>query len=165
MARKAGIVGFIKFDPSIVRGLDYYTGMVFEQYDLTPGNTRAMFGGGRYDDLLTIFIDEKIPATGLAIGDVTFLDFLTSWKLLPDLSSETEYFVTVWPSEDPKFAEASRKEVEKLRAEGKNAEIWLDSNTKLDKQLKYADRKGIKNAVIIGPEELEKGTTTVKKLV
>lgn len=164
MAKKAGIEGFIKFDPSIVRGLDYYTGMVFEQYDLTPGNTRAMFGGGRYDDLLNIFIDEKIPATGLAIGDVTFLDFLESWKLLPDLSATTEYLVTVWPSEDERFMEASRKAAEKLRASGKTVEIWLDSSTKLEKQLKYADKKGIQNAVIIGEKELAEAAVTVKNL-
>ena len=163
-AKKAGIAGFIKFDPAIVRGLDYYTGMVFEQYDLTPDNTRSMFGGGRYDDLLNIFIDEKIPATGLAIGDVTFLNFLESWKLLPDLSSTTEYLVTVWPSEDKKFMEASQKTVEKLRADGKSAEIWLDSSTKLEKQLKYADRKGIQNAVIIGENELSQGKVTIKNL-
>ena len=163
-AKKAGIAGFIKFDPTIVRGLDYYTGMVFEQYDLTPGNTRSMFGGGRYDDLLNIFIDEKIPATGLAIGDVTFLNFLESWKLLPDLSATTEYLVTVWPSEDKKFMEASQKAVEKLRADGKTAEIWLDSSTKLEKQLKYADRKGIQNAVIIGENELSQGKVTIKNL-
>ena len=163
-AKKAGIAGFIKFDPTIVRGLDYYTGMVFEQYDLTPDNTRSMFGGGRYDDLLNIFIDEKIPATGLAIGDVTFLNFLKSWKLLPDLSATTEYLVTVWPSEDKKFMEASQKTVEKLRADGKSAEIWLDSSTKLEKQLKYADRKGIQNAVIIGENELSQGKVTIKNL-
>ena len=163
-AKKAGIAVFIKFDPTIVRGLDYYTGMVFEQYDLTPGNTRSMFGGGRYDDLLNIFIDEKIPATGLAIGDVTFLNFLESWKLLPDLSATTDYLVTVWPSEDKKFMEASQKTVEKLRADGKSAEIWLDSSTKLEKQLKYADRKGIQNAVIIGENELSQGKVTIKNL-
>ena len=163
-AKKAGIAVFIKFDPTIVRGLDYYTGMVFEQYDLTPGNTRSMFGGGRYDDLLNIFIDAKIPATGLAIGDVNFLNFLKSWKLLPDLSATTEYLVTVWPSEDKKFMEASQKAVEKLRADGKTAEIWLDSSTKLEKQLKYADRKGIQNAVIIGENELSQGKVTIKNL-
>jgi len=168
MAEKAGTERFIKFDPSIVRGLDYYTGTVFEQFDLTPDNNRAMFGGGRYDGLVSIFVDEEIPATGLAIGDVTFLNFLESWNLLPTLPNQVDYLITRWPGESEKenkqYAEVTQEVARVLREEGNTVETWLDGDTKLDKQLKYADKKGVSSAVIVGPDELKKGEITIKDL-
>src|SRR3990167_2898289 len=83
MAQKVGIKNII-YDPALVRGLDYYDGNVFEQYDLTKGNNRSMFGGGRYDGLISLFIDKKVPAVGFAPGDITLMEFLKSWNLLPE---------------------------------------------------------------------------------
>ncbi len=159
---------FIKFDPAIVRGLDYYTGNVFEQFDKNPQNTRAMYGGGRYDTLVEEFVNEKLPGVGAAVGDVTMLNFLTDWQLLPSFPTLTSYLVTLWPAENPadrqKFLELTLRTAEKLRADGKIVETWLESNTKLEKQLKYADKKGIENVVIIGPEELAKNELIVKNM-
>jgi histidyl-tRNA synthetase len=73
------------FDPTIVRGLAYYTGLVFEAFDNNPENNRAMFGGGRYDNLMELF-GKHSPAVGAAIGDLTWHEFLEGWNLYPDFS-------------------------------------------------------------------------------
>ncbi len=72
-----------KFDPSIMRGLDYYTGIVFEAYDLSPENNRALFGGGRYDNLIGLFSKSELSGIGFGLGDVTLMHFLETHKLLP----------------------------------------------------------------------------------
>ena len=78
------------FDPTIMRGFDYYTGIVFEINDTNPENKRAMFGGGRYDNLLDMFGIDPVPAVGFGMGDVTIQDFLETYNLLPELSSEID---------------------------------------------------------------------------
>jgi histidyl-tRNA synthetase len=157
---------FVKFDPSIVRGLAYYTGIVFEQFDLNPQNTRAMFGGGRYNDLVSIFIDKSIPATGFGMGDVTFMDFLKSWNLLPELESEIDYFIAWLPEKDEKKQAEYLKTVnllaDKLRQNGQKVSVWLEKDSKLEKQLKYANNIGAAKALILGASELKNSTVTVK---
>jgi histidyl-tRNA synthetase len=69
------------FDPNIVRGFDYYTGMVFEVFDTSTENRRSLFGGGRYDNLLEIFGVEPVPCVGFGMGDITIRDFLETHKL------------------------------------------------------------------------------------
>ena len=155
----------VKFSPSVIRGLDYYTGMVFEIFDLNPQNTRAIAGGGRYDNLINLFSEEKLTGTGFAMGDITLQDFLLTWNLLPGFESECEYLVTLWPSEDTKFLEKTLEVSNILRGKGKNVSTWLEKNTKLDKQLKYADKKGFKYAVIIGENEIKKNTIMIKDMV
>lgn len=159
-----GIDKFVTYDPAIVRGLDYYTGCVFELFDLFPDNQRAMAGGGRYDDLVETFIGKKLSGIGFGMGDVTFKNFLENWQLLPVLPSEFEYFITLWPSENPEYLKLSLEVAKTLREKGKNVLMWPETNTKLDKQLKYADKKGVLNAVIIGENELKNGEITVKDL-
>jgi histidyl-tRNA synthetase len=155
----------VKFSPSVIRGLDYYTGMVFEIFDLNPQNTRAIAGGGRYDNLINLFGEENLTGTGFAMGDITLQDFLLTWNLLPGFESECEYLVTLWPSEDTKFLEKTLEVSNILRGKGKNVSTWLEKNTKLDKQLKYADKKGFKYAVIIGENEIKKNTIMIKDMV
>lgn len=164
LVNKSGLDKFVKFDPTIIRGLDYYTGVVFEIFDLNPQNIRAMAGGGRYDDLVSLFGKEKLTGTGYAMGDITLLDFLTTWNLLPKIESECDYFVTVWPSEDSKFLDKALDISGELRSKGLNVQTWLDKNTKLDKQLKYADKKECKYVIIMGENELKENTITVKNL-
>lgn len=86
--KERGITNVV-FDPTITRGLDYYTDFVFEVFDTGKENRRALFGGGRYDDLLDIFGAEKVPAVGFGYGDVTMRDVLETYDLLPEYSSET----------------------------------------------------------------------------
>lgn len=152
----------VVYDPTIVRGFDYYDGNIFEQFDMTPGNNRSMFGGGRYDGLVSLFIDKRVPATGFAPGDVTLMDFLESWKLIPSFEALTKVLVTVFPSNEECYAK-SLETAGKLR-ECLNVEIYLNPNVDLTKQIKYADRKGIPYALIIGPDEVNKGIFTLKNM-
>ncbi len=154
----------VTFDPTIIRGFDYSDGLVYEVFDKNPNNRRSIFGGERFDKLIEIFGDYDMPSTGFAMGDYTLLEFLRGWKLLPDFKSDIEYLVTVWPSEDKKFFLKSLEVADKLRNQGKSVICWLDTSTKLEKQLKYADKKGIPQAVIIGEEELAGGKATIKDL-
>jgi histidyl-tRNA synthetase len=158
----------IKYDPTIMRGFDYYTGNVFEQFDLNPQNNRSMYGGGRYDDLISLFTGEKLTGVGLGMGDVTLKNFLEDSNLLPNLNDTDNYLVTLWPTpnneESQKYLKKSFEIAQKLRDQGKNVETWLQPNTKLDKQLKYADKKDINKVIIIGEEELKSGKPTVKDM-
>ncbi len=154
----------VVFDPTIIRGFDYSDGLVYEVFDVNPQNRRSIFGGERFDRLIEIFGDYNLPSTGFAMGDYTLLEFLKGWKLLPDFSSEIDYLVTVWPSDESKYLEKSLEVADKLRAQKKNVVCWLDTNTKLEKQLKYADRKGVPYVIIIGIEELAKNRIIIKDL-
>lgn len=152
----------VVYDPTIVRGFDYYDGNVFEQFDMTPGNNRSMFGGGRYDGLISLFIEKKIPATGFAPGDVTLLDFLQSWDLLPKFENDTKVLVTAFPSNEACYKKSL--EVSNKLRESINTETYLNSATELSKQIKYANKKQIPFVVVIGPDELEKNTYTLKNM-
>lgn len=154
----------VTYDPTVMRGFDYYTGNVFEQFDKSPENNRSMYGGGRYDDLLRLFGNEVLTGIGFGMGDVTLKNFLEDWNLLPAFKSNTEVLVTVWPGENKKFFKTSSELAKSLRNLGYATELWLFNNSKLDKQLKYADKKTIRNVVIIGEEELNSNTVTIKDM-
>ena len=151
---------YFKFSPEIMRGFDYYTGNVIEQFDLNPENNRSMFGGGRYDNLVDIYSDKRVPGVGFAMGDVTLMEFLKGWDLLPTLANETRVLVTMF---DESTKEKSYQVTQKLRDEGINTEIYLEPK-KLDKQFKYADRKEMPFVLVIGPEEIEKRTVQLKDM-
>lgn len=160
LVAQKGFSAFFKFSPEIMRGLDYYTGNVMEQFDLDPENNRSMYGGGRYDDLASLYVDEKIPGVGFAMGDVTLLEFLKGWKLLPTLSTETKVYITIF---DKNTQEKSSQIAQELRKAGINTTSALEIQ-KLDKQLKYADRKGIPYVIIAGPSEIKKGVVILKDM-
>lgn len=148
-----------KYEPSVVRGLEYYTDIVFEVFDASPENARAMFGGGRYDGLVGMFGVEPVPTVGFAMGDVTLVNFLESNKLLPDLPAETQLAAIligdVYTDVQPALAE--------LRSKGVN--IAVDStNRKLDAKIKSAVKSGIRYAIFIGEEELSSGKFKLKDL-
>jgi len=146
---KAGVNNAI-FDITLMRGLDYYTGTVFEFFDTDPENRRSLFGGGRYDGLVGLFGAEPISAVGFAPGYTMTEIFLRSHNLLPKLPSTTEvYMVVLGQAADGASALAAR-----LRGEGVNVE--LDSTgRKLDKQLKTAIKKEVPFIVFVGDEELK----------
>lgn len=164
MLENAELSEFVKFDPSIMRGLDYYTGNVFEQFDLNPQNTRAMYGGGRYDDLVQIFTNEELTGIGFGMGDVTLQNFLESWNLLPNLQAQVDYFVCTWASQSNEFFNESSKIAQQIRSKGKTAILWLDKSTNLDKQLKAASNSNAKYALILGETELNSQSITIKNL-
>ncbi|OGC70711.1 histidine--tRNA ligase [candidate division WWE3 bacterium RIFOXYC1_FULL_39_7] len=164
MIDDAKINEYCVFDPGIIRGFDYSDGLVYEVFDKNTKNRRSLFGGERFDKLIEIFGNLELVATGFAMGDWTLLEFLKNWNLLPELGSKTEYFVTVWPGEDTKYLEYSLKIGTLLRNAGKNTDTWLQTSSKLDKQLKYADKKGYKFAIIAGEDEISNKKVTIKNL-
>lgn len=151
----------LEFKPYIMRGFLYYTGTVFELFDVgSKENPRALNGGGRYDDLLELFGKEKLPAVGLGWGNVVTVDFLRTYDLLPKEISTVDLFATLF---SPEMFIDTAKLVAKLRSVGCNVEQQLTASS-LGKQLQYADKKQIKYAVILGPDELEKGVVQLKNL-
>lgn len=152
----------IVYDPTIVRGFDYYDGNVFEQFDTAEGNNRSMFGGGRYDGLISLFIDKKVPATGFAHGDVTIQNFLESRNLIPNFDNTTYALVTVFPENKECYKKSLEISTE-LR-QTTNVEMYLNPKTDLSKQIKYADRKKINTVIILGPDEIKNNTLTVKNM-
>jgi histidyl-tRNA synthetase len=149
----------VRFVPSTARGFDYYTDIVFEVFDLNPDNNRSMFGGGRYDGLVAEFGVEPVPTLGIAPGDVTMLNFLDSWNLLPSLDAETDIYIAVVGD----VAEGAQDIAQKLRLQGKNVAVDL-SGRKLEKQIKTAEKKGIKQVLFVGEQELTSGQFTLKNL-
>jgi histidyl-tRNA synthetase len=154
----AGITN-ARFDPTLMRGFDYYTGIVFEIFDTDPENNRSMFGGGRYDGLVGMFGVEPVPTVGFGMGDVTLAQFLESHKLLPELPTETDIYVVIISD----TLQAAQKPIAELRAGGLNVAVDL-SDRKADKQIKTADKKKIHYIVTIGEQELESGQYPLKNL-
>lgn len=148
------------FEPSIVRGFDYYTGIVFEVFDTHPENNRAMFGGGRYDNLLELFDDESIPAVGMAMGDVTIRDFLAVRHMVPDYISRTKLYLAVAGSD---YVSAAEDLAEMLRKQGIGVAVDFGEK-KVGDQIKTADKQHIPYVTVIGADEVASGTYRVKDL-
>lgn len=156
-----GVADYVEFDPTVVRGLDYYTGTVLEAVD-RGGEFRTILGGGRYDNLVETVGGQPLGGVGFACGDKVIEEVLLKYNQWPSLKSiPTQVLVTLF---DESFYRQSLALVSELRKKGFCAELYLTPE-KLDKQLKYADKKGIPWAVIIGPDEAEKGLVTLKNLV
>lgn len=153
-------VSKFEFSPTLARGLDYYTSTIFE-IEIDGYTAGSVCGGGRYDKLIGLLSGKDVPAVGFAFGFDRVLDAMEQFELFPkDLGSITA-LVTIF---SPDLKEKSIELVSALRAENIDAELYLDENAKMDKQLKYADQKGILYALIIGPEEVEKNMITLKDL-
>lgn len=155
-------VSNIKFCPYIVRGLQYYTGTVIELYDVGgDSNPRALFGGGRYDDLLEIFGEAKIPAFGLGWGDATTLDYIKTYSLEPEYTSDIDVFLCLM---DDSFKKYVYPLASILRDNGLKTLVQL-TPSKLSNQLKFASSKSIPWVIIIGEDEIEKGVIQLKDMV
>ena len=139
-----------RFDITLMRGLDYYTGTVFEFFDTNPENSRALYGGGRYDGLVGLFGAEPISAVGMAPGLTMTELFLQSHNLIPKLPSTTEVYVIVLGD----TLEGASELANNLRQEGVSVEIDI-TGRKLDKQLKTAVKKEIPFIVFVGEKELK----------
>ncbi len=147
-----------KFDPLLARGLDYYTGMVFEVK--VPNHKGSIAGGGRYNDMIGVFTGEKIPAVGVGIG-LDRLVKVTPKETLSEIPFRPQVLVTVF---SPKLVPQAIELFDQIQAAGIETELYLDPQAKLDKQLKYADKKEIPYALILGPEEAQAGEITLKDL-
>ncbi len=155
-----GAANFVQFDPQIVRGLDYYTATVFEARDLDREG-RAILGGGRYDNLVQAVGGDPLPGVGFAMGDVMIRLILEKYNCLPEFKpSPADILVTVFNEE---LLSYSTKVSSDLRDAGFKVSCFTEA-IKLPKQLKYADKMGIRFVVIVGPDEVAAGQATVKDL-
>jgi len=157
-----GTADYVKYDPGVVRGLDYYTGTVFEAYEIRGDVRRAILGGGRYNNLLADVGGEPLPGVGFAMGDVVITLILEARGLIPPSANANpaDALVTVF---DAGLQPASLALAASLRQAGLCVNCYPEP-AKLPKQFKYADRLGIRVAAVIGPDEAANGQVTIKDL-
>jgi histidyl-tRNA synthetase len=146
-----------KFDISLMRGFDYYTGVVFEVFDNHPDNNRSMFGGGRYDGLVGLFGAEPVPTVGMAPGGTTMEAFLKAHELLPKLESTTDVYIIVLGA----VHNEAQALATKLREEGVKVAVDI-TDRKLDKQIKTAVKLKVPYLLFIGAEEVKDETYRLK---
>ncbi|OGG61398.1 histidine--tRNA ligase [Candidatus Kaiserbacteria bacterium RIFCSPHIGHO2_02_FULL_49_34] len=148
-------------DPAIVRGFNYYTGLVFEIYDTNPENSRALGGGGRYDNLTEMFGGEPITGIGFGMGDVSMVNFLTTHNLLPEALNSAAT-LAILP-----LQEATATEVIALANTFRTTGITTivdATDRKLGKKLGNAGDDGVKFALILGSDEIASGVYALKHL-
>ena len=152
---------WFEFDPRIVRGLDYYTGVVYEARDKLARH-RAILGGGRYDNLVSEVGGEPISGTGFAMGDVVIQLIAQEFEVVPDINPcRTQILVTLFGDES---IVQSNNVANELRQNDLRVEVYPDV-VKLKSQLRYADRQGIPIVIVLGPDEIEAGEVSIKQLV
>jgi len=149
-----------RFDQTLMRGFDYYTGIVFEVFDLNPANRRSVFGGGRYDDLLSLFGNDKVPAVGFGAGDLIARDIMETYGTLPKITNVAELCICIVGEQNTPF---SLELAQKLREQGKKVAVDL-SGRKLSDQISNASKRGIPKIICIGDEEVKNGKLRVKDL-
>jgi histidyl-tRNA synthetase len=157
-----GVSDYVQFAPHIIRGLDYYTGTVFEAQAIKGDVRRSILGGGRYDNLLSDVGGNEIPAVGFAMGDLVITLVLEELDLIPAeiKSPPASILVTIFDEESLKD---SLILVKKLRDTGLNVACYPQAD-KLGKQLKYGDKTGVKIAILLGPDEIAAQQVTLKDL-
>ncbi len=160
---KLGYGDLIEFDPAIIRGFDYYDGLVFEVFDRHPDNNRAMFGGGRYNGLADIFGEENFPAIGFAPGDEAMKLFLESWNLAPKIL-EKEKDLIYLPLLSQKLSYHLDCLAKELRLKGSNILVGFEEQ-KLSKALDFANKKKITKVVILAEEEFAQGVYKIKDML
>lgn len=149
-----------RFDASLMRGLDYYTGMVFEVFDTNKENNRSLFGGGRYDGLVGMFGVEPLTAVGFAPGLTTTELFLRSHNLLPELQTGVDLYIATVGEVSVQALQLATT----VRAQGLTVEVDT-SGRKLDKQIKAAAKKGAEGLTVVGENELQATQLNVKNLI
>lgn len=149
----------LDFSPSLARGLDYYTGMIFEVI-LPKYKIGSFGGGGRYDNLINQLSGINIPAVGIAFGFDRMVEAATEMKLIPTVGIGTQVLVTIF---DKTTTKSSAQIAQKLRQANISTEIYPDQD-KLDKQLKFANKKAIPFVLIIGPDEAKQNKVTLKNM-
>lgn len=160
--RETGLDKYCVFDFGIIRGLDYYTGTVFEVFDEAPENNRAMFGGGRYDNLVGLFVkNANVSGVGFGFGDVTLENFLVTHNLVPDLGKDALKVLVARFDDVP--VEKYMKIAETLRNNGITAGVYTGIK-KFGKQIDYAVKGGYTHVVIMGGDELAAGKVKIKSL-
>lgn len=150
-----------QFEPTLARSFSYSTGPIWEV--VIPGfEAGSVLGGERFDQLTGTFAHREIPGTGFGLGFDRTLEAMEQFGLLPEFKTNARVLVTVF---SPELLDESIRLTTKLRQAGIMTDIFPDPNAKLDRQLKYADRKGIAYAVILGPDELKADTLALRNMV
>jgi histidyl-tRNA synthetase len=150
----------ITFDQTLMRGFDYYTGVVFEVFDTNRDNPRSLFGGGRYNELLALFGGDSVPAFGFGAGDVTLKDFLETHGLLPTYTSTTNLYIATLSKEH--YTEVE-KTATTLRQGGLNVAVdW--TGRKIGDQIKTADKQRIEFVIVMGEDEIKSQVYKVKNI-
>ena len=169
--RTIELTGFIKefgfdtsavFDPSTVRGLDYYTGLVFEVYDMGGGLGRALFGGGRYNNLTGLFSKEAISGIGFGMGLTIIQLFLKEYDLI-DIKEESKNAKILIIMMDDQLKSFTLRAANYLRAQDKNIEISGQFG-QVKKQVQKAEAKGFRYISIIGDIEEKDNSLIIKDL-
>lgn len=161
LAADYGFRDFIQFDASVVRGLAYYTGVVFEGFD-KKGVLRAICGGGRYDRLLSLYGSPKeIPCVGFGFGDCVLDELLKEKNVKPDLPEKVDYVVAPYNHD---FMGKAMHVARQLRLAGKSVDLFPEPAKKVAKAFNYADRVGAVRIAFVAPGEWERGTVTIKDL-
>ncbi|WP_412469729.1 MULTISPECIES: histidine--tRNA ligase [unclassified Halobacteriovorax] len=157
--RELGIENLV-FDPTLARGLDYYTGCIFE-VKLVDGSMGSIGGGGRYDDLTSMFGQkEKLSGVGISFGAERIYDVMLDRGLFEEISASVDYMIINMSDEDQKeYLQIARK----FRVEGHSIEIYPTS-AKMKKQMTYANKRGVKNVIFYGDAEKERGVLQVKHM-
>ena len=154
-----GISDWVSFDASVVRGLAYYTGPVFEAHD-RAGNLRAICGGGRYDKLIGTLGGNDLPATGFGFGDMVVMELLADKGLLPELSTGVSDVVFGMGTE---LRGAAMQVAKKLRSAGRSVDLVLEDK-KMKWVFKHAERCGATRLVMVMPDEWAEGKVRIKDL-
>lgn len=150
-------------DLTVARGLDYYTGTVFETTLTNAPDYGSVMSGGRYDGLVGVFANQDEPAVGISVGIDRLIAALDELKLLEKSKAVATVLVTIF-NDQPESVKCSMDITRRLRAAGINAELYLDACAKLKKQLAYAQRKEIPRVVIAGPDEAARGEVTLRDM-
>lgn len=161
--KNLGYGDWVEFNPAVIRGFDYYDGLVFEVFDNNPANTRAMFGGGRYNGLAEIFGEKNFPAVGFAPGDETIRLFLESWNLLDVVKKQQaeKYYL---PLLNVSLSADVSRLAKELRGQGLAVFVGLEEQ-KIAKALEFANKREMAKVVIFGEAELEQGVYKIKDML
>jgi len=162
LLEERGLSEFCSFSSSIVRGLDYYTGTVFEVFDTGTENIRAVFGGGRYDDLLSIFSEEKLSGIGFGMGVLMLSLFLKTYGLIPDYIYETDYSDTIYIASINETVSTYALELAQIIREEELPCIVDYKFKNLKNQLSKANDLGVFITLIVGPKEMEAKQVTIR---
>lgn len=157
--KKRGITN-VEFSPELMRGFDYYDGIVFEIFDTNPKNPRALFGGGRYDNLVNLFSDDKVPAVGFGMGDVTLRDVLETYDLIPKFETTVDLYICTL---DEMFIRPASELASFWRSEGINVQVDI-TNKKVGDQIKKANKLKSPFVIVIGEDEIKSKKVNVKNM-
>ncbi|MFX0040808.1 MAG: histidine--tRNA ligase [Promethearchaeota archaeon] len=165
LIKEVNISNYCTFSSGTVRGLDYYTGIIYEVFDTGKENIRSIFGGGRYDDLLSIFSDEKITGTGFGMGVYTLSLFLKTYNLIPEEIKERDYSDTIYIASVSEELSTYAFEVARIIRD-EDFPCMIDYRFKnLKNQISRANELGITIVLIVGPEELSEKKVTIRNMI